>query len=165
MKAKLAFLQLLIFSVSMLGLFSAQAAALTVDITSPATLTTVGASPITVTGTVTGDNVQLSLNGIPVTIVNQTFSASVELKEGFNTVVARATDSNAQQITDSIVISLDLTPPYLTIDSHQDQQIVYNRQIAVTGLVNDIVRGTVEEQQASVVVNGVKATVAMLLKP
>lgn len=134
---------------------------LTVDITTPETLLTVGTSPIRVSGVVTGNAHEFTLNGVPITLgSDNTFSANVELKEGFNTIVARVTNSSSEQVTDSIVISLDLTPPYLTIDSHQDQQVVYSDTITVTGLVNDIVRGTVEAQQAQVEVNGIKAVIS-----
>lgn len=137
-----------------------QAEPLSVDITSPDTLVTVGYSPIEVSGTLSGEVVELTVNGVPVTPNGQTFVTSVELTEGFNTVVARVTDEAGEQLTDSIVVSLDLTPPYLTLDSHEENQLVYSDKITVTGLVNDIVRGTVEDEQATVEVNGVTAEVA-----
>ena len=133
---------------------------LVVDITSPETLLTVGSSPVQVSGTINTPEAQLTLNGVVVNHSGGTFNASVELVEGFNTLVARATTSDGQQVTDSIVVSLDLTPPYLTIESHQQDQEVYTDKITVTGLVNDIVRGTVEAEQASVEVNGITATIA-----
>jgi len=133
---------------------------LSVDIITPETLLTVGASPIQVSGLINNENAQLTLNGVPVNHQSGQFSAAVELTEGFNTIAARATTADGQQITDSIVVSLDLTPPYLTIESHKKDQIVYDQRITVTGLVNDIVRGTVEAEQAQVQVNGVNAEVS-----
>jgi hypothetical protein len=133
---------------------------LTVDIVTPETLLTVGASPIRVSGLVSNENAQLTLNGVPVNHQNGEFNAAVELSEGFNTIAARATTTDGQQITDSIVVSLDLTPPYLTIESHKPEQVVYENSITVTGLVNDIVRGTVEAEQAKVQVNGVNGEVS-----
>lgn len=132
----------------------------TVDITSPETLLTIGASPVEVSGTINNAEADLTLNGVPISHQGGTFTAQVELTEGFNTVVARATTTEGEQVTDSIVISLDLTPPYLTIESHTEAQIVYSDKITVTGLVNDIVRGTVESAQAKVQVNGKAATVS-----
>ena len=132
---------------------------LAVDIVTPETLLTVGASPLQVSGLINNENAQLTLNGVPVTHQNGQFNAAVELTEGFNTIAARAT-VDGQQVTDSIVVSLDLTPPYLTIESHKPEQTVYNELITVTGLVNDIVRGTVEAEQAKVQVNGVNAEVS-----
>jgi hypothetical protein len=133
---------------------------LAVDIALPETLLTVGASPIEVSGTINDANAQLTLNGVPVNHQNGKFNAGVELTEGFNTIAARATSNDGQQTTDSIVVSLDLTPPYLTIESHKKEQVVYAERITVTGLVNDIVRGTVEAEQAKVQVNGVNAEVS-----
>ncbi|MEW6995941.1 carboxypeptidase regulatory-like domain-containing protein [Colwelliaceae bacterium MEBiC 14330] len=133
---------------------------LVVDILTPKTLLTVGTSPIEVTGTINNENAQLTLNGVPVVYQGNSFTASVELNEGFNTIAARATTTDGQQVTDSVVVSLDLTPPYLTIESHTEKQIVYTDKITVTGLVNDIVRGTVEAKQASVQVNGIAAEVS-----
>jgi hypothetical protein len=131
---------------------------LAVVITTPESLLTVGTSPITVTGTVFPDNAQIIINGVEVTNSAGSFSADVALTEGNNTIEARALLNELIQ-TDSITISLDKTPPYLTIESHQDQQTVYTDKITVTGLVNDIVRGTVEESQANVSINGVDAAI------
>ncbi|WP_143870906.1 carboxypeptidase-like regulatory domain-containing protein [Catenovulum sediminis] len=128
-----------------------------VEILSPDSLTTVGTSPITVTGTVT-PGVTISLNGVNITNENGVFSGEVALKEGSNTIEARAVDGEKIQ-TDTISISLDKTPPYITIDSHQDNQTVYSDTVTITGLVNDIVRGTIEESQANVTVNGVAANI------
>jgi len=133
---------------------------LSVDIVTPETLLTVGASPVQISGLINNANAQLTVNGVPVSHQNGQFTAAVELTEGFNTISARATTTDGQQITDSIAISLDLTPPYLTIESHKAEQVVYDDHITVTGLVNDIVRGTVENEQARIQVNGVNAEVS-----
>lgn len=133
---------------------------LAVDIVLPETLLTVGASPVEVSGTINNADAQLTLNGVPIAHQGGKFKAAVELTEGFNTIAARATSNDGQQTTDSIVVSLDLTPPYLTIESHKEAQTVYSERITVTGLVNDIVRGTVEAEQAKVQVNGIDAEVS-----
>lgn len=133
---------------------------LTIDITSPETLKTVGYSPYQVSGTINNSTAELTLNGVPVNHQGGIFTAHVELTEGFNTVVARATTAQGEQVTDSIVLSLDLTPPYLTVESHTEAQTVYTNKITVTGLINDIVRGTVEAEQAQVQVNGITANVS-----
>ncbi|WP_053084546.1 carboxypeptidase regulatory-like domain-containing protein [Catenovulum maritimum] len=128
-----------------------------VQILTPESLITVGTSPITVAGSVSSD-ATISLNGVNITNDNGNFSGEVALKEGSNTIEARAVRGTQIQ-TDTISVSLDKTPPYLTIDSHQDQQTVYTSSITVTGLVNDIVRGTIEESQANVTVNGTAASI------
>ncbi|MBR9911253.1 MAG: hypothetical protein GYB33_12970 [Gammaproteobacteria bacterium] len=137
-----------------------EAEAITVRITSPKSLITVGASPLTITGTVSDLDAALTVNGVAVTADSEgAFSASVSLQEGHNSVVARAV-KDSMQVTDSIAVSLDLTEPYVTIESHTEGQKVYSDAITVTGLINDIVRGTVEESQASVTVNGIQAAIS-----
>lgn len=131
-----------------------------VTIDTPATLTTVGHSPVAITGTVDPTATALTVNGLPVTIENGAFAAEVAVEEGHNTIVARMVDEDGIVSTASINISLDLTPPYVTIDSHQHEQVVYSDTITVTGLLNDIVRGTIEAEQASVTVNGVAAKIS-----
>lgn len=131
-----------------------------VTIASPATLTTVGHTPIQVNGSVDQNVVALTLNGVAVSYEDGLFNAQVALKEGHNSVVARMVDVTGIVSTASVNISLDLTPPYLTLESHKDGQTVYTDKITVTGLINDIVRGTIESEQASVTVNGVAAEIS-----
>ena len=128
--------------------------------TSPDNLTTVGVSPIEVTGTIDDPDAMLTVNGVPVIHSGGTFSASVTLEEGHNAVVARAVDTLGHEGTDSLNISLDKTPPYITIESPPYGATVSSDVIAVTGLVNDIVRGTITDQDAVVTVNGIQASVS-----
>ncbi|MDH5445719.1 MAG: carboxypeptidase-like regulatory domain-containing protein [Gammaproteobacteria bacterium] len=137
-----------------------QVAQLTVKITEPATLITVGSSPLQVSGTVSDPASTVTLNGAIVPHSGGTFSAAVSLEEGHNTVIARVVNSAGEEVTDSISVSLDKTPPYITIDNPVDGQTVSIASIPVSGLVNDIVRGTVSEAQANVLVNGVQAGVS-----
>lgn len=133
---------------------------LTVRILSPNSLITVGASPVLVSGVVSDTSAALTLNGVPVTPASDgAFSANVALQEGHNVVVAKAIKQETQ-VTDTITISLDLTPPFVTIESHVDGDTVFTPQVTVTGLINDIVRGTIEQNQAEVTVNGVSATIS-----
>jgi hypothetical protein len=133
---------------------------LILKITSPATLFTVGSTPQTVKGTVSDPAAQLTLNGAPVTNSNGSFQADVTLDEGHNTITARAIDAEGQDVTDAISLSLDMTPPYLTVESPKDGDTVRTGKIAVSGLINDIVRGTVAEGQAHVTVNGKAASIS-----
>ena len=130
-----------------------------VTIDSPKTLTTVGVSPVLVQGTVDTLGV-LTVNGVVIDATDGFYQTFVELEEGHNTVVTRLTGQDGIISTASISISLDKTPPYITVESHQDGQVVYTPKIAVTGLINDIVRGTVEATQAVVIVNGVDAEIS-----
>jgi hypothetical protein len=131
-----------------------------VRITSPTSLITVGTTPLTITGTVDNAHAQVTVNGAPVPLINGQFEASVQLSEGFNEIIARAVDPLQSEATASIVVSLDATPPYVTVQSPQDGAVVDSDRIAVMGLVNDIVRGTVSDEQALVTVNGVVASVS-----
>lgn len=130
------------------------------SIDSPASLTTVGATPIAVSGQLDPNASALTVNGVPISTGGSTFSASVPLEEGHNTISARMVTDTGDVTTASVTVSLDLTPPYVTVESHADGQTVYTDTITVTGLINDIVRGTVEQNQAVVTVNGVGATIS-----
>lgn len=131
-----------------------------VKITTPASLTTVGVTPILVEGLVEGEGVTLTVNNLPVNVDGAgEFAVNVALQEGHNTIVVRGT-KGTQQVADTISVSLDQTPPYVTIESHVENQKVFSDSITVTGLINDIVRGTIETAQANVVVNGLGATVS-----
>ena len=131
-----------------------------VTIDSPQTLTTVGQHLINVVGTVDPSAVAFTVNGVAVDYSGGSYSAEVSLEEGHNTIVARMVDSEGVTSTASVAISLDLTPPYVTVESHTDGQTVYTNTIAVSGLINDIVRGTIEDSQATVTVNDLPATIS-----
>lgn len=134
---------------------------LTVKITTPASLITVGRTPVTVQGTVSDPAANLTLNGAPVTPGGDgSFSANVSLQQGHNTIVADAKNAAGKEVTDSVAVSLDMAPPYVTVESPKDGDTVYAPKVNVSGLVNDIVRGTVSEGQANVTVNGKTASVS-----
>ena len=130
-----------------------------VKINSPTTLKTVGSSPIEVKGSVDTAGT-LTVNGVVVTPIDGLYTANVALEEGHNTVVTRLVAADGVISTASISVSLDLTPPYVTLESHTDGQSVRTATVAISGLVNDIVRGTVEDSQANVTVNGTQATIS-----
>jgi len=132
---------------------------LAVVITEPKSLLTVGHSPVKIKGRINRPDAVLILNGNRVNQSGGVFEADVTVQEGYNTIIASAT-YQTEQVTDSIAVSLDLTPPYVTIDSHIDGQQVSSNSITVTGLVNDIVRGTIEAAQAQVRVNNIVADVS-----
>jgi len=130
-----------------------------VAISSPQSLVTVGVTPIQVTGTVDQTDAVLTINGQSITHTDGLFSAQVSLDEGHNTIEVRAILGD-KIVTDVISVSLDATPPFVTIESHSEGDKVFESEITVTGLINDIVRGTIEEEQSNVTVNGVAATIS-----
>src|SRR5581483_6710544 len=128
-------------------------------ITAPANLSYLNTPTTTVTGTVSDAKATVAVNGIAAPVGNGTFSVNIPLAEGPNIITATATGS-AGVSTASITVTLDTTPPHVTITSPPDQFLTTATSISVAGNVNDIVVGTVNDQQAQVSVNGVSAQVA-----
>ena len=131
-----------------------------ISIGSPAVSAYLGTSPTLVTGVVVDPGAQVTVNGIAAQVSAGSFSASVPLQEGSNTLTAVAQNTNGTTSTDSRVVTLDTTPPHVTIDSPGNDTSTAETSVTVTGIVNDIVVGTVNDQQANVTVNGIGATVA-----
>jgi len=93
------------------------------------------------------------INGVETSVVDGMFVVTVPLNEGPNTLTAVADNSNGTTSTDSILVVLDTTPPQLAVYAPADGGVTTDASITVTGLVNDIVVGTVNPGQATVHVN------------
>jgi len=129
-------------------------------ITTPAPLALFAASGITVTGTVDDPNAVVTVNGVSAVSSGGTFTASgVVLREGTNSITATGTNAGGAASTASVNVILDTTPPTVSIDSPSDGAVLTTPQIYVTGLVNDVVSGTVNAGQVQVTINGVQASV------
>ena len=131
-----------------------------VTITSPSNLSYTNISPTTVTGTVDDGTATVSVNSIQVSAANGYFTLALPLAEGPNTITATAISGNGTAGTASVNVTLDTTPPHVTITSPPDGLVTTDDSISVAGSVNDIVVGTVNDQQAHVTVNGGAAQVA-----
>jgi Glucodextranase, domain B len=132
-----------------------------VTITSPADLSYLAATTVDVSGTVSDPGAVVTVEGVTATVSGTSFTArDVPLVEGGNTVTAAATNSLGHTATATINVVRDLTPPYVVIYSPQDGSTVSQPAVAVSGLINDIVPGTVNQGQAAVEVNGAPAAVA-----
>ena len=131
-----------------------------VRITEPENLTFVNISPITVRGTVSDPSATLTVGGIATPLANGAFSVQVPLVEGNNNITAVAQNASGVAGVGSVQVTLDTTPPHVTIYSPEDGSSTTEESITISGLVNDIVVGTVNDQQAQVTVNGVAASVA-----
>jgi hypothetical protein len=132
-----------------------------IQITAPAPLQLFSANPITVAGTVDHPNATVTVGNVTATVSGGTFTASgVVLREGKNLLTVSATSPDGGIGSDTTSVFLDTTPPVVHIDSPAGGAIVSTPQIDVTGNVNDLVTGTVNGDQVSVVVNGVTADVA-----
>jgi hypothetical protein len=77
----------------------------TITITSPVDGTAFNSSPIDVIGNVS-NNANVTVNGVQASVGNNTFSASIPLNEGQNTITAIATDQDGHIATHSIIVSL-----------------------------------------------------------
>lgn len=112
------------------------------------------------TGTVDPTATEVTCNGRTAGINANGFGGNVPLKEGSNVITCVAKDAEENVGSASITVTLDSTPPRVTIDSPDDSAVVTASPIAVTGLVNDLVMGTVNGNEAGVRCNGVEAQVA-----
>jgi hypothetical protein len=131
-----------------------------VAITAPRPLSLFNSTPIGVSGTVDGPGVSVVVNGVSATVAGQSFTALVPLREGNNTITAVAINATGDVGTASVTVTLDTTAPRVTIDSPPDGFLTTSAAITVAGMINDIVVGTVNGEQASVLVNGIEAQVA-----
>jgi hypothetical protein len=129
-------------------------------ITSPANLSFINLSPVTILGTVSDPTAAVTVNGISAPSSSGSFAVSVPLLEGNNLLTAAARNSQGEVSTASIQVTLDTTPPQITIDSPLNGSSTTATSITVTGKANDLVVGTVNDQQVQVTVNSVAAQVA-----
>lgn len=129
------------------------------SITMPGNLEFLNVTPTRVTGTIGDPAAQVVINGVEATVASGTFTALVPVLEGTNTVTAVATNANGSTTTASVQVTLDTTPPRITINTPDADFSTSDAAIAVGGVVNDIVVGTVNPLQATVTVNGLSAQV------
>ena len=130
-----------------------------ISLVSPANLAYLNIAPVTVRGTVGDPAAQVNVNGITAPISTAGFLATVPLNEGPNTLTAVAANSNGTTSTASTQVTLDTTPPHISIYTPSDNLVTTDSSVTVTGMVNDIVVGTVNPQQATVTVNDFAAQV------
>ena len=152
------------------SLIRALSAPLTVNVTggtstgiailSPANFAYLNTSPVNISGTVGDSGAQVTVNGVPASVSGGGFQLTVPLVEGNNTLTAVAQNTGGTTSTSSVQVTLDTTPPHVTVESPADGVVTTDATVTVAGTVNDIVVGTVNTQQAQVTVNGVAAQVA-----
>lgn len=130
------------------------------SITAPANLSVTNLSPATVTGTVSDPAAAVTVNGIAAPQSGGSFAIPVPLTEGLNVLTAVATNASGVASTATAQVTLDTTPPHITIDTPADGAVTTDASVTVTGLANDVVVGTVNAQDVQVTVNGISAQVA-----
>src|SRR6185436_4516087 len=132
-----------------------------VTITSPASLALFRTGPVTVEGTLDRAATLVVVNGVTADLTGLSFRATgVTLREGHNVLTATATGAGGSVGTGSVTVTMDATPPTVRIDTPTEGALLTAAQVTVTGMINDIVSGTVNGEEATVTVNGVPATVA-----
>src|SRR5205085_5235610 len=129
-------------------------------ITAPVNLSITNLSPVTVRGTVSDPTATVSVNGIPAPQSGGSFAIPAPLTEGLNVLTAVAMNASGGASTATTQITLDTTPPHISIDAPVDGAITTDSSVTVTGLANDVVVGTVNAQDVQVTVNGIAAQVA-----
>ena len=132
-----------------------------VMINSPPSLTVFATGPVTVSGLVDREGTSVVVNGVAASVMGLEFQAiGVALREGHNVLTATATGVGGSVGTGSVTVTMDSTPPTVRIDSPTEGAVLTAAQVTVTGMINDIVSGTVNGDEATVIVNGVAATIA-----
>ena len=134
-----------------------------VAIISPANLSTFNTNTITVSGTASDSTTSVAsvtVNGLPVAVSGGAFSLTLDIGEGTRFITAVASDLLENTSTASISVTVDTTPPRVIINSPSDGTILFSSPITVSGMINDIVSGTVNGNNATVTVNGISATVS-----
>lgn len=129
----------------------------TVIISSPANGTTVSASPVTVTGTITetlSGVGNIGCNGNPATLAGATFTCSVPLTEGANTIIVDATDAAGNAGSSTISVNY-VASPVVTITSPAPGITLSAGNILVRGVVEGPVAN-----ELGVSVNGFAASVS-----
>ena len=97
----------------------------------------------------------MTVNDLVTPVNNGQFSVSLPLREGPNYITASAGPNTATVLT-----TLDTSPPHVAITQPPNNYATTDATVTVTGIVNDIVVGTVNDQQAGVTVNGLTANVS-----
>jgi hypothetical protein len=132
-----------------------------VEIELPANLSYIASATLEVRGSVSDPAAIVKVNGVTAVVSGNTFVAQdVSLIEGGNILTATATSSLGRTGTDSINVVRDLTAPHLAILQPGEGTSLFEPTVTVSGMVNDIVAGTVNASEVTVTVNGVPATVA-----
>lgn len=115
---------------------------------------------VDVTGAIESDVVSVSVNGQPATVSDSGFSLiGLPLHEGDNEIRAVAFNAAGDFAIDRITVTLDTTPPVITVDLPEDTASAVGSAIDVAGSVFDPGLGPAQDGEVSVEVYGVPAQV------
>ncbi len=129
---------------------------LSLNITSPQAGAVINSSPITVTGNVS-NSANVTVNGIPATVNNGIFSASIPLTEGQNVITATATDQYGQTASQSINVTL-LTKGTITgaVTDSSTGLPLPSATISITDSLN-ITKAALTDINGSYTINGISS--------
>ncbi len=130
-----------------------------ITIDTPVDLATVSTSTLLVTGTVAGA-ATVDVNEIAAIVSGGTYSAEVPLAQGRTVITARATNASGRITAASVNLYRDSIPPRVVVYEPGRDVTVLEPSITVSGMVDDIVVGTVNAGQVRVTVGGVEAVVS-----
>ncbi len=123
----------------------------TLTVTAPVNNLITTSGSVTVRGTASDNSgpPTVKVNGKTVTLSNGSFSTSVTLSEGRNTITVTATDADGNTSTVTRTVIKDTTAPALTVTFPPDGLMTNNAALTVTGSASDASSGI-----DSVAVNG-----------
>lgn len=126
----------------------------TLAVTQPTSGLITNNSTLTVSGTVADStSVTLTVNGNAVSLTNGSFSTTINLSEGLNTVTVVATDAAGNTTTMTKSARLYTIPPTLTVSSPSDGAITNQVSINVAGTVTDSTQVTLTVNGTPVALN------------
>lgn len=109
-------------------------------ITSPVDGSATSVQTIPVTGTVS-DSVStvssVTVNGVPAAVTGGTFSASVTLSNGQNTITVVAGNAVGLNTTETVTVTLDTDNPILNVTSPTEGAILSSNTVPVSGTATD----------------------------
>ena len=118
-------------------------------------------SAVAVRGTVDVSGAVVTVNGIPATVSGTSFVLDeLPLVTGATLINVVATSPAGLESSAGVTVLRDVDAPIVSIHEPADGATVYQPSIVVTGMVNDVVVGTVNGAQVAVTVNGVAAEVS-----
>jgi hypothetical protein len=137
---------------------------LAITITTPENNHLTNATQVHIQGTVDSRTTSIKIDDVVATLTGTTFTANVPIKEGNNTLTGIARTAAGKVGTASVTVLRDTTPPNVVVESPTAGQIVTTPTIAVVGTVNDIVTGTVNQENCRVIVDGPGGIVTAVVK-
>lgn len=115
-----------------------------VAITAPADQVVVSSPTVTISGTVSDPAAVVRVNGTNGVVSGSTWRVNgVPLQQGRTVVTVTATNAAGHVATATIFVYRDSIPPRLTVYSPAEGATVYTPVVGVTGMVDDIVVGTI----------------------